>query len=198
MKKKEGHGPETEPTINKEKPDHNKELLEEGAAKAEKTAEKIAALQKEVDEKDLQIKDLQEKILYAQADFENFKRLKMKEKIETLKFGNEALLQELIPVVDNLEMALEHASRTEDAKALVEGVRLTLNQFLKVLEKSCVERIDALGKKFDPNLHEAMYQEERDDTEPDTVVSEVQKGYLLNGRVVRPARVAVSKKTEIQ
>ena len=67
---------------------------------------------------------------------------------------------------------------------------------LEVLEKSSVERIDALGKKFDPNLHEAVYQEERDDAEPDTVVSEVQKGYLLNGRVIRAARVAVSKQPE--
>ena len=196
MKKREGNGPETEPTKHTEKAEkHHQPHGEDKAREAEKD-QVIAALRKEVEGKDSDIKDLQQKILYSQADFENFKKLKIKEKLETLKFGNEALLQELIPVLDSLEMALEHASRTEDAKALVEGVRLTFNQFLKVLEKSSVERIDALGKKFDPNLHEAVYQEERDDTEPDMVVSEVQKGYLLNGRLVRAARVAVSKRPD--
>ena len=195
MKKREGNGPETEPTKHAEKAEKHQSHGEDKAKEAEKD-QVIAALRKEVEGKDSDIKDLQQKILYSQADFENFKKLKIKEKLETLKFGNEALLQEMIPVLDSLEMALEHASRTEDAKALVEGVRLTFNQFLKVLEKSSVERIDALGKKFDPNLHEAVYQEEREDTEPDMVVSEVQKGYLLNGRLVRAARVAVSKRPD--
>ncbi len=155
-------------------------------------------LKKLLEEKDKDIKALQEKILYLQADFENFKKLKTKEKLDTLKFGNETLIKEFIPVVDNLEMALNHASSTDDYKSILEGVKLTLNEFLKVLEKSGVTRIDAVGKKFDPNLHEAFYQEERDDIEPDTVISEFQKGYLLNDRLIRPARVILSKKPEIQ
>jgi molecular chaperone GrpE len=155
-------------------------------------------LKKLLEEKDKNIKTLQEKILYSQADFENFKKLKTKEKVETLKYGNEALIKEFIPVVDNLEMALSHATNTDDYKSVLEGVKLTLNEFLKVLEKSGVTRIDAVGKKFDPNLHEAFYQEERDDIEPDTVISEFQKGYLLNERLIRPSRVILSKKPEIQ
>ena len=75
---------------------------------------------------------------------------------------------------------------------------MTLNEFLKVLEKAGVTRIEAAGKKFDPNLHEAFYQEEKEDMEPDTVISEFQKGYLLNNRLVRPSRVIISKKPEIQ
>ncbi len=153
-------------------------------------------LQKKVDERDAQIRELNERMLYLQAEFENFKKLKAKEKQEVLKYGNETLILELIPVLDNLEMALNHASQTDNQASISEGVEITLKQFLKVLEKSGVERIEALGAKFDPNLHEALYQEDRDDVEPDHVVSEVQKGYILNGRLVRAARVSVSKKPE--
>ena len=95
-------------------------------------------------------------------------------------------------------MALNHAANTDDYKSILEGVKLTLNEFLKVLEKAGVTRIDAVGKQFDPNLHEAFYQEERDDIEPDIVISEFQKGYLLNERLIRPSRVVLSKKPEIQ
>ena len=182
---------------NGEKHDKN-ELHEEHKKKNKKKEEAAEELRKELEAKDNIIKNLQDKMLYFQAEFENFKKLKAKEKQEVLKFGNETLLQELIPVLDNMEMALEHASHADDVKAIAEGVKLTFNQFLKVLEKAGVERLEAAGKKFDPNLHEALYQEERDDMEADTVVSEVQKGYLLNGRVVRPSRVAVSKKPEVQ
>jgi molecular chaperone GrpE len=171
---------------------------EEHKKKNKKREEAVEELHKELEAKDAIIKDLQDKMLYFQAEFENFKKLKAREKQEVLKFGNETLLQELIPVLDNMDMALEHASHADDVKAIAEGVKLTFNQFLKVLEKSGVERLEAVGKKFDPNLHEALYQEERNDMEPDTVVSEVQKGYLLNGRVVRPSRVSVSKKPEVQ
>lgn len=171
---------------------------EEHKKKNKKKEEAVEELHKELEAKDAIIKDLQDKMLYFQAEFENFKKLKAREKQEVLKFGNETLLQELIPVLDNMDMALEHASHADDVKAIAEGVKLTFNQFLKVLEKAGVERLEAVGKKFDPNLHEALYQEERDDMEPDTVVSEVQKGYLLNGRVVRPSRVSVSKKPEVQ
>jgi molecular chaperone GrpE len=166
--------------------------------KKKKKDDPVEELKKLLEEKEEQVKTLQEKMLYFQAEFENFKRLKMKEKQETLKYGNEALIREFIPIVDNLEMALDHASKTDDSKGVLEGVQLTLNEFLKVLEKSGITRVDAVGKTFDPNLHEAVYQEERDDVEPDMVISEFQKGYLLNERLIRPSRVVLSKKPEIQ
>jgi molecular chaperone GrpE len=155
-------------------------------------------LKKELTDRDAKIKELEDRILYLQADFENFKKLKIKEKQDTLKFGNETLLKELLPVIDHLEMALKHAETTEDYKSIHEGVQLTLNEFAKVLEKAGVKSIDAIGQKFDPNFHEAFYQEEHEDKEPDTIVSEFQKGYLLNDRLIRPSRVGVSKKPEIQ
>jgi molecular chaperone GrpE len=174
------------------------ELQHEEHKKKKKKDEIIEELQKSIEEKEETIKTLQDRMLYLQAEFENYKKLKNKEKQEILMFGNELLIKELLPVLDNLEMALGHASKTEDFKGIEEGVRITLNEFLKVLEKSGIKKVDALGKKFDPNMHEALYQEERDDMEPDTVVSELQKGYILNGRLIRPSRVTVSKKPEIQ
>jgi molecular chaperone GrpE len=180
-----------------QKPEGTEDLHEEHKKKKKKD-ETIEELEHTLKGKEDEIKALQEKLLYQQADFENFKRLKVKEKQEILKFGNEALIQELMPVLDNLEMALEHASKTDDFKSIHKGVEITLGQFLKVLEKSGVVRVEAMGKKFDPNLHEALYQEEREDVEPDTVVGELQKGYLLNGRLVRPSRVCVSKKSEAE
>jgi len=174
------------------------EVQQEEHKKKKKKDAIIEELQKSLEEKEENIKILQDKLLYLQADFENFKKLKIKEKQEILMFGNEILIRQLLPVLDNLERALEHVSKTEDFKSIEEGVEITLNEFLKVLEKSGVTRVDALGKKFDPNIHEALYQEERDDVEPDTIVSEFQKGYMLNGRLIRPSRVSVSKKPEIQ
>ena len=200
MDKKENHEKDTEVKEKEAHHGHRHEAHDEDQEdhKKKKKKDETEELKQLVEKKDEEIKALQEKMLYSQAEFENFKKLKMKEKLETLKFGNESLIKEFIPVVDNLEMALDHVAKTGDFKSIHEGVQLTLNEFLKVLEKAGVTRIDAVGKKFDPNLHEAFYQEEKEDMEPDTVISEFQKGYLLNDRLIRPARVILSKKPEIQ
>ena len=182
----QGHGEDREE--HKEKEEHKKK----------KKDESIDGVKKLLSEKEEEIKGVKEKMLYLQADFENFKKLKAKERMETLKYGNEALIKEFIPVADNLELAISHASTSEECKGILEGVKLTLSEFMKVLERAGVTRIEAVGKKFDPNLHEAFYQEERVDMEPETVISEFQTGYLLNDRLIRPSRVILSKKPEIQ
>lgn len=173
------------------------ELLEE-TPKEEKKEERdlIEELKRTIEEKEREISELKEKMLYLQADFENFKKLKQKEKQETIRFANETLIKELLPVIDNLERALDHASKSEDKSGIVEGIKLTLNEFLRVLEKAGVRRIECLGQKFDPNYHEAFCEEIRQDCEPGTVVCEFQKGYIFNGRLIRPAMVSVSKKPE--
>jgi len=165
--------------------------------KKKKKDEQLEELTRQLQEKEEVIKTLQERLLYLQADFENFKKLKNKEKQDLLKFGNEVLIKELLPVIDNLERALDHSLKTNDYKGIHEGVSLVLNEFLRVLERAGLSRVEAVGKKFDPNLHEAFYQEERDDVESDIVLSELQKGYMLNGRLIRPAMVTVSKKPDI-
>jgi molecular chaperone GrpE len=176
-----------------EKGHHHKHEDHKKKKKKEDLPEEV---KKEIEEKDEKIKSLEDRILYLQADFENFKKIKIKEKQDTLKFGNETLIKELLPVLDNFELALRHSEETKDYKSIHDGVKLILNEFLKVLEKAGVKPVEALGQKFDPNFHEAMFQEEHDDIEPDTVVSELQKGYLLNDRLIRPSRVGVSKKPE--
>ena len=167
-------------TDNKEKTGEDK-VSHEDHKKKKKKDEIVEELNNTIEEKEEMIKALQEKLLYLQADFDNFKKLKIKERQDTLKFGNEVLVKELLPVLDNLERALDHASKTKDFKGIHDGVKIVFNEFLKVLERTGVERVDALGKKFDPNFHEAFMQEEKDDVEPDTVVSEMQKGYIPLG-----------------
>jgi len=156
----------------------------------------IDELKKTLSEKEEIVKSLHDKMLYIQADFENFKKIKNKEKQDVLKFGNEVLIKDLLPVVDNLERALEHASKTDDFKSIHDGVKIVLNEFLKVLEKAGVQPVEALGQKFDPNFHEAFFQEERKDVEPEIIVSEHLKGYVLNGRLIRPSLVSISKHPE--
>jgi len=130
--------------------------------------------------------------LRARADLDNFRKRTQREKEDLLKFSNEAILRELLPVIDNLERALQHAA-TDGETGLLQGVELTLGQFGKVLEKFHVVAIEAVGELFDPALHEAMGQIESLDQPENTVVQLLQKGYLLNDRLLRPAMVLISK-----
>ena len=136
--------------------------------------------------------------LYArsQAEMENLKKRLRREKEDFLKFANESLLKELLPVVDNLENALKHAQDENSVEALREGIELTLKGMKDALAKAGVQEIKAVGERFDPNYHHAVSQEETDEVEPGTVLQELQKGYLLNQRLLRPAMVVVSKRPE--
>ena len=183
---------------NSEKKTKEKGEPHEDHKKKKKKDDVAEELQKILEEKEESLKELNSKYLYLQADFENFKKIKAREKQDLLKFGNEVLIKELLPVIDNLERAIDHAEKYQDDQGIVEGVKITLNEFLRVLERSGVERIDAMGKQFDPNFHEAFFQEETENMEPNIVISELQKCYTLNGRLLRPSIVSVSKKPEAQ
>jgi molecular chaperone GrpE len=130
--------------------------------------------------------------LRARADLENFRKRAQREKEDLLKFSNETILRELLPVIDNLERALQHAA-VDGEKGLLQGVELTLGQFSKVLEKFNVVAIEPLGELFDSARHEAMGQVESAEQPPNTVVQLLQKGYLLNDRLLRPAMVLIAK-----
>ncbi|OQY48997.1 MAG: nucleotide exchange factor GrpE [Desulfobacteraceae bacterium 4572_87] len=132
--------------------------------------------------------------LRSQAEMENMKKRFQKDKQDLRKFGNETLTKQLIPVADNLEMALDHSKDENSIEALREGVDLTLKGLLNVLEKAGVELVEAVGAAFDPNFHEAVSEQKDDRAEPGTVLKELQKGYLLNKRLIRPAMVIVNKK----
>jgi len=132
--------------------------------------------------------------LRAQADAQNVKRRAEQDVEKARKFALESFSKELLPVVDNLERALEAASAEEAAgQAISEGVELTLKSFLGAMEKFNIAQVDPVGEPFDPNLHQAMSMVENPDVEPNTVIAVMQKGYTLNGRLVRPAMVMVSK-----
>lgn len=131
--------------------------------------------------------------LRSQAEMENMKKRFQKDKQDLVKFGNETLTKQLLPVADNLEMALDHSKDENSIEALREGVDLTLKGLLNVLEKAGVELVEAVGAPFDPNFHEAVSEQEDDRAEPGTVLKELQKGYLLNKRLIRPAMVIVNK-----
>ena len=135
--------------------------------------------------------ELNDRIVRLTADFDNFRKRAQREKDEARQFANQGLLEKLLPVLDNFEMAL---TAVKDADPSVrDGVQMILDQLLGVLKESGVEPVDAMGQPFDPNLHEALSQEETTEVEEGTVVQQVQRGYKLNDRLVRPARVVVAK-----
>jgi molecular chaperone GrpE len=132
--------------------------------------------------------------LRERADLENARKRHQRDKEEALRFANDRLLKEMIPVLDNLERAVDHADQADDdSQGLLEGVNMTINQFRKALENFGVKPINAIGTSFDPNLHQAMGQVESVDQTPNTVVTEFQKGYLLHDRLLRPSMVMVAK-----
>ena len=132
--------------------------------------------------------------LRSQAEMENMKKRFQKDKQELLKYGNETLTKQLLPVADNLENALAHSKDENSLEALREGVDLTLKGLIDVLGKAGVEVVKAVGEPFDPNFHEAVSEQADDGAAPGTVLKELQKGYLLNQRLIRPAMVIVNKK----
>ena len=157
------------------------------AAAAEGEQEAVARLEAEVAE-------ARDQALRAQADAQNAARRAEQEVEKARKFALEGFAKELLPVVDNLERALEAASGDDEAvKAIAEGVDLTLKSFQGALGKFHIEALDPLGEPFDPNLHQAMSMVENGDVEPNTVIAVMMKGYTLNGRLLRPAMVMVSK-----
>lgn len=140
-----------------------------------------------------ELKEMSEKYLRLYAEFDNYKKRVNRDKEELLKYGQESLLYELLTVIDNLELALKHAS-DEVSTGLIQGVEITYNELMKTLEKFGLTAVEAEGKIFDPSVHHAMSQVERDDVEENIVVEEYRKGYKLKDKVLRPSLVSVSKK----
>jgi molecular chaperone GrpE len=152
--------------------------------------QRIAQLKAQVSDLQNQVKDREAKYVYLYADFENFKKRAIKERADAMKFGAEPMARELLQVVDNIERALSHMPAGTD-KTLVDGLKMTLNQFKAVLEKQGIQSVPTLERPFDPNIHEAVAQEASEHPEG-TVTQEHSRGYTIHGRLLRPARVVVS------
>jgi molecular chaperone GrpE len=132
--------------------------------------------------------------LRERADLENFRKRAQRDKEDLARFANEKFLREILPVLDNLERAVEHARQNQGGgEGLLEGVEMTLNQFQRILEKFGATPFESVGTAFDPSRHEAIGQVESAEHEPNAVAQELQKGYLLNERLLRPAMVMVAK-----
>lgn len=162
-----------------------------------KKKEAVAALKKELEEKNKLAEEYLSRLKYLQADFENYKKMAAREKEEFVKFANEALIVKLLDVYENLERAVENGKKSEDKEALLQGVEMTYKQLKEMLEKEGLVQIKAVGEKFDPFRHEALMQEAKENCEDGVILEEFQRGYTLNTKVVRYSKVKVSKKKEV-
>jgi len=135
--------------------------------------------------------ELKNRVLYLHAELDNLRKRMAKEKTQLVAYSNERLIKELIPLLDNLELAISHGKEGGGMEQLLSGVELIYNESLKVLKKFGVEQLDAEGKTFDPTVHEAVSQVPDPGRESGMVSQVLRKGYLLNGRLLRPVQVAV-------
>jgi molecular chaperone GrpE len=138
-----------------------------------------------------------DKYVRAVAELDNYRKRATREKADAIQYGNETLLLDILPLVDGMDRALEHACNSEDFDAFKKGLKLLQGQFLGCLQKHGVEMINTAGKDFDPHVHEAMMQVESAEHEDSQVVGEFERGYLLNGRLLRPAKVSVCKRSSM-
>lgn len=166
------------------------------ARQEESTTSELDKLREQLEAKEEEAKANHDRFLRQAAELENFKKRILREKEEATRYANETLIRDLLPVLDNLERAVEHAKGGGNGKPLVEGVDMVLKGFLDVLNKHGVTQVSAVGERFDPERHEAMAQVESDSHEPNTVVEEYHKGYLLLDRLLRPSLVSVAKPSE--
>ena len=149
-------------------------------------------LLKKLSETQEQAQDNYDLYMRTYAEMENIKKRGIKEREELAKYANESLIKEILPVIDNLEKAISYARDDENSSALIEGLELTRDGLMKTLQKAGLEEVEAIGKPFDPNFHEAVSQQKDDTVAPGHVMIELQKGYVLNGRLIRPSTVVIS------
>jgi molecular chaperone GrpE len=167
--------------------------IADGDATAEQTTATSSNLEDQLEAAERQAQENHERFLRAAAELDNFRKRKEREASDLRKYANQTLLKDLLGVVDNLERALAAARGSGKPEGLAEGVEMTLKDLLKIFDQFGVTPIESLQQPFDPNLHEAVMQEPNDGVPPNTVIQELQKGYLLHDRLLRPAMVVVSK-----
>ena len=147
------------------------------------------AMQQKIDELTVGLKEKEERALRLQADFENFRRRTSKEKEELSAVIKQEILKDMLPLLDNFERAM--AAETKDAEAFQKGVDMIYTQLQEVMKKNGLEPIETEGQKCDPNFHQAVMRVQNEDLEDDDIAQELQKGYMVEGRVIRPSMVQV-------
>ena len=157
---------------------------------------KIEKMEEELAKEQEKNKELYDKYLRIHAEFENFKKRKEKEKEDFCKYAVERQIKALLPVIDHFELAIQSSEESKDFKIFFEGINLIYKQLKDILAKEGVVHATSLGEKFDPIVHEAIMQKETKEHENNIIIEEHQKGYFLNERLIRPARVTVAKNTQ--
>ena len=181
----------------KENNANNKEELNE--KDSSEALDPLKAMEERVESLEKEVKETHDRLLRVSAEFENYKKRATREMNDFRKFANESFVKAMLPVIDNLDRAIESSNNEKHAdKSMLEGVNMTLKEILKVLEQFGVKRFDSLGNTFDPGLHQAVMQEVTDEHAENSVVKELQKGYMMHDRLLRPAMVVVAKKPENQ
>jgi molecular chaperone GrpE len=143
-----------------------------------------------------QVAELKDKLLRSQAEWDNSRKRIMRDKEEAVRYASEALLEKLLPVLDNFEMGMLAAKTAADVKAISQGFEMVLAQLHQVLRDAGVESVDATGHPFDPHRHEALGHQDSDEHPEGHVISQMRKGYKLKDRLLRPASVFVARKPE--
>lgn len=166
-------------------------VAEEESASETQAPETGLSLEEQLAAKEKEARENWDRFLRERADLENYRKRVGREKEELLNYGNKSLLEEILPIIDNLERALAHSSE-DGLGAVVEGIRMTHAMLLTALKKFNVTPIEAVGTPFDTTLHQAMAQVPTDQYEPNTIVEEYQKGYMLKERLLRPSMVTVA------
>ena len=159
-----------------------------------KVEDPVGDLEAQLKAKEQEAKENYDRLLRVSAEFENYKKRASREMEDFRKYSNQSLIKEMLSVVDNLELAMSSTNGHEDIdQGLLQGLEMTHREILKVFEKFDVKPISAKGQSFDPTYHEAVMQEETDEVPANTVVNELQKGYLSHDRLLRPSMVVVAK-----
>lgn len=175
--------------------------MEEIKSQEEPTSEEIqklneedfARMQQELEEARAESEAATDKLMRLAAEFDNYKKRNIKEQESIRKYAAQNLIKELLPILDNLERAIDSANESNEVNSLIDGVKMILRQLYTVLEKEGVSVIKAVGETFDPNFHEAVVHVPSDEYPENVIVQEYQKGYILHDRIIRPSMVAVSK-----
>ena len=166
---------------------------DENAGAKNEAFEVVAELEKKLVETEAKLKEMSEQPLRLKADFENTRKRLERDKLEAIKYANERLLAEILPVLDTVDHALASISEGHDPEKVKQGLQIAQEELHKVLELHGVEVIKALGSVFDPRFHEAVAMVETAEAQEGFVVEEIQRGYVLNGRLIRPSRVKVAQ-----
>ncbi len=187
---------EDENSLKETEENHSKQTLENGSDAQSNTLlkdEELSQAKNKIEELEKEVLNYKDKLLRKAAEFENYKRRTENDQLNLIKYAAESFIIKLLPVIDDLERSLQHIDNAKDIDSLKQGIKLVYDKFVKVLTEQGVKPIEAVGKPFDVHYHDAMLQQPAKNVEPNTVINELEKGYMYKDRVIRHSKVIVSQ-----